>query len=186
MNSTTAPRRLRGAEAEMEREDTLLSTFDCRETGTIVLSDEEAAILEATKSYADAGDALVQVLTKTLGDDRTAWHGKNSKLKNVKPFLRDWWIDKHWRVGKQNAAVILKCSDGAVVEAMKREIQKPSTKEEEADDIELFNLKNRIRKQVNWFLDKTVFAQAKALKQVRSAISVPGIFLLNTCFFKLF
>ena len=116
------PRRrqsLRARDASNKQETEASSSFDYRDTAAIVLTEEENAILEASKEYAVSAGNLVRVLTTHLGKDRSSW-GNDPKFQNVKPHLREWWLEVQWKnLQKQNALKVLKCSEEELVPIMK-------------------------------------------------------------------
>ena len=73
----------------------------------------------ALKEYAVSAGNLVRVLTTNLGNDRSRW-GKDPKFLNVKPYLREWWLEVQWKkIQKEKAFKVLKCSEEQLVPTMK-------------------------------------------------------------------
>ena len=157
---------LRARDASNKQETEASSSFDYRDTAAIVLTEEEKAILEASKEYAVSAGNLVRVLTTHLGKDRSSW-GNDPKFQNVKPHPREWWLEVQWKkVQKQNAIKILKCSEEQLVPTMKGHMRTKCTKELEKSDPDLYKLKLKTRRCINWFLDKVLIGQACSLHQV--------------------
>ena len=109
----------RAGDASNKLETEALSSFDYRDTSAIVLTAAENAILQASKEYAVSAGNLVRVLTTNLGNDRSSW-GKDPKFLNVKPYLREWWLEVQWKkIQKEKALKVLKCSEEQLVPTMK-------------------------------------------------------------------
>lgn len=140
--------------------------FDTRDPKEITLTANESALLEAVQNFANSAGTIVQVFTSCLGSDPNLWNGYNPALKNIKPALIEYWIEKIWRCNKKEAAKVLKCDENAVVEQMKKEIRVPNSKVEEAKNRDLWLLRNKIKRNVNLFCNKNVYQQAKELKKV--------------------
>jgi hypothetical protein len=131
--------------------------------------------LEASKDYANSAGNLVRAFTTNLGKDRSQW-SKHPNFLNVKPHLRDWWIEFQWKgIQKRNALKVLKCSEDQLVDTMKGHMRIKCTKELEQSDPELYKLKLKTRRCINWFLDKVLIGQACSLHQVTNLISVRGM-----------
>jgi hypothetical protein len=142
------------------------SSFDYRDPAAIVLTAEENSILQASKDYAVSAGNLVRAFTTHLGNDRSQW-GKHPNFLNTKPALREWWLEVQWKgPQKQNALKVLKCTQEQLLPTMKGHMRIPCTKELEQSDPDLYKLKLKTRRCINWFMDKVLIGQACSLHEV--------------------
>ena len=160
-SSSSRPSR-NGASLNMntETEDSSSSSLDYTDARLTVLTENECMLLHATKEYAVSSLKYVQVLTDTLGPDRSKWNN-HPMMARIKPHLREWWLENKWKP-QDNAAIILKCSGEDVVSNMQTQMRLQTTVQLKKSDPELHKLKLRVRRCQNWFLERLCVGQAEA------------------------
>ena len=160
-SSSSRPSR-NGASLNMntETEDNSLSSLDYTDASEIVLTQDESILLQATKEYAVSSLKYVEVLTDTLGPDRSKWNN-HPMMARIKPHLREWWLENKWKP-QDNAAIILKCSEEDVVLNMQTQMRLQTTVQLKKSDPELHKLKLKVRRCQNWFLERICVGQAEA------------------------
>lgn len=147
----------------VENEEEEQSAIDLRDPDFITLTEAETDILKATQNFATAGGALVHVLTKHLGPDRSQWYGRNRMVQNIKPALLQWYILNHWSAHLEAAAKTLGCEIASVRTEMTIAIRCPIS---ESDSREVELLKKKTNNNFNYFVNKVIFKPARDLVQV--------------------
>ena len=146
-----------------------LSDDDSTEQTESVLTENDTELLQAVTGYGNTALQLVQVLSRTLGANPDDWNNNNKSVKNIKPLVIEYYIDFIWRLHKEDAAGVLGCEVESVNESLKAEMRIRTKKETDRKD--LLALKNKIKKNVNNFLEKHVLEPARQLFQVAKLIS---------------
>ena len=160
-SSSSRPSR-NGASLNMntETEENSSSSLDYTDARLTVLTENECMLLHATKEYAVSSLKHVEVLTETLGHDRSKWNN-HPMMARIKPHLREWWLENKWKP-QDNAAIILKCSEEDVVSNMQTQMRLQTTVQLKKSDPELHKLKLKVRRCQNWFLERICVGQAQA------------------------
>ena len=164
-SSTRGSRKVAGLTMNKETDESIISSFDCRDTSEIELDTAESNLLDALKEYSDSAANVLSVLKDSLGSDCSSWN-KNPKLTRLKPYLRDWYLETKWKPKIGHASILLKCREEEVVATMKTLLKKKSSKELKASDPELYNFSVNTRRIVLYFIENTIIKRAIALKEV--------------------
>ena len=146
-----------------------LSDDDSTEETESVLTGNDNELLQAVTGYGNSALHLVGVFSRTLGANPDDWNNNNKSVKNIKPRVIEYYIDFIWRLHKEDAAGVLGCEVESVNESLKAEMRIRTKKETDRKD--LLALKNKIKKNVNNFLEKHVLGPARQLFQVAKLIS---------------
>ena len=80
----------------------------------------------------------------------------------------EYYIDYIWRLNKDTAAGVLGCDVASVNERLKAEMRIRTMKARDSED--LLELKTRIKRNVNNYLEKHVYQPARQLYQVAKII----------------
>jgi len=129
-----------------------------------VLTENDNDLLKAVTSYGNSALNLVGVFRRILGANPKDWNHNNKSVRNIKPLVTDYWIDFIWRLNKDTAAGVLGCDVASVNDRLKVEMRIRTLSAR--DSKELLDLKNKIKKNVNNYLEKHVYQPARQLYQV--------------------
>ena len=124
-----------------------LSDDDSTEQTESVLTENDTELLQAVTGYGNTALQLVQVLSRTLGANPDDSNNNNKLVKNIKPFVIEYYIDYIWRLNKVDAARVLGCEVASVNERLKAEMRIRTSKANDSKD--LLDLKNKMKKKNN-------------------------------------